>query len=175
VTLRDTAKRLMDLAEARMREAGYHGFSFRDIGADAGITSASVHHHFPTKAGLAAAIMQRHKARFAASVAPRPGETEQDVAAAYRAAFRDALHDTGGMCLGGMLGAESGGLPPLLHEEVEQFFQNCIADLASRIGGPDAHNRAFAIMALLEGGLILAQVYKDAAAFDHATAALAKA
>lgn len=170
--MRDTAKRLMDLAEARMREAGYHGFSFRDIGADAGITSASVHHHFPTKAGMAAAIMQRHKARFAASVAPRPGESEQDVVAAYRSAFRDALHGTGGMCLGGMLGGESGGLPPLLHEEVEQFFHDCIEDLASRIGGPDARDRAFAVMALLEGGLILAQVYKDASAFDRATSEL---
>jgi TetR/AcrR family transcriptional repressor of nem operon len=50
----------MDLAEARMREAGYHGFSFR-IGAEAGITSASVHHHFPTKAAMVAAIIQRQR------------------------------------------------------------------------------------------------------------------
>jgi len=170
--LRDTAKRLMDFAEARMREAGYHGFSFRDIGAEAGITSASVHHHFPTKAAMVAAIVQRHNARFAASVAPRPGETGREVIEAYRLAFRDALHSTGGMCLAGMLGAESGGLPPLLHDEVEQFFHDCIEDLARRIGGDDPRSRAFAIMALLEGGLILAQVYKDAAAFDHATADL---
>jgi AcrR family transcriptional regulator len=46
----DTAERLMDLAEAHMRNGGYAGFSFRDLAAELGIKSASVHHHFPTKA-----------------------------------------------------------------------------------------------------------------------------
>jgi TetR/AcrR family transcriptional repressor of nem operon len=30
-----------------MRHAGYGGFSFRDLAAEIGIKSASVHHHFP--------------------------------------------------------------------------------------------------------------------------------
>src|SRR6478752_8675700 len=38
----------MDLAESHMRVAGYAGFSFRDLAAEIGIKSASVHHHFPT-------------------------------------------------------------------------------------------------------------------------------
>ena len=46
----ETAERLMDLAEAHIRNAGYGGFSFRDLAAEIGIKSASVHHHFPTKA-----------------------------------------------------------------------------------------------------------------------------
>jgi TetR/AcrR family transcriptional repressor of nem operon len=53
--MNETAERLMDLAEARIRQAGYRGFSFRDLAAEIGIKSASVHHHFPTKAGMAAA------------------------------------------------------------------------------------------------------------------------
>ena len=56
-----TAERLMDLAEARIREAGYGGFSFRDLAAEIGIKSASVHHHFPTKAGMAAAVVRRYR------------------------------------------------------------------------------------------------------------------
>jgi len=46
----ETAQRLMDLAEAHIRHAGYRGFSFRDLAAELGIKSASVHHHFPSKA-----------------------------------------------------------------------------------------------------------------------------
>jgi hypothetical protein len=33
-----TAKRLMDLAEAHIRDAGYTGFSFRNLAADASTT-----------------------------------------------------------------------------------------------------------------------------------------
>ena len=54
--MNETAERLMDLAEARIREAGYRGFSFRDLAAEIGIKSASVHHHFPTKAGMAGCV-----------------------------------------------------------------------------------------------------------------------
>ena len=37
--MNETAERLMDLAEARIREAGYRGFSFRDLAAEIGIKS----------------------------------------------------------------------------------------------------------------------------------------
>ena len=50
----NTVEAIMDAAERRIRELGYNGFSFRDIAADVGIKSASVHHHFPTKPALAA-------------------------------------------------------------------------------------------------------------------------
>jgi TetR/AcrR family transcriptional regulator, transcriptional repressor for nem operon len=168
----DTARKLMDLAEERMRVAGYHGFSFRELATKAGITSASVHHHFPTKAGMVVAIMQRFMDRFAGLVTPTPGETVEDVILSYRTAFRSGLCDDGGMCLFGMLGAESGGLPPEVAGKIEQFFHDAIADLTRRIGGPDAEMRAFAILATLEGGLILARAYRSAEAFDRATADL---
>src|ERR1700721_1374918 len=54
----------MDLAEAHIRSAGYGGFSFRALAAEIGIKSASVHHHFPTKATMAAAVAQRYADRF---------------------------------------------------------------------------------------------------------------
>jgi AcrR family transcriptional regulator len=50
----ETAEKLMDLAESHIRRAGYGGFSFRDLAAEIGIKSASVHHYFPTKATMAA-------------------------------------------------------------------------------------------------------------------------
>lgn len=73
--MNETAQRLMDLAEAHIRHAGYRGFSFRDLAAELGIKSASVHHHFPTKASLAAAVVRRYGDRFLATVASRPNET----------------------------------------------------------------------------------------------------
>ncbi len=170
--MNETAQKLMDLAEAHIRHAGYRGFSFRDLAAELGIKSASVHHHFPTKASLAAAVVQRYEDRFLATVASRPNETEDDAISAYRSAFRKALERDGRMCLCGVLGAEAGVLTPEVVEEIQSFFRRCIDDLTQRIGGPEAEARAFHVMATLEGGMMLARAYRDIGAFDQAVASL---
>jgi TetR/AcrR family transcriptional regulator, transcriptional repressor for nem operon len=169
----ETAERLMDLAEGHIRNAGYGGFSFRGLAAEIGIKSASVHHHFSTKATMAAAVVRRYGDRFFAAVPRRPNERPEDAISAYRSAFREALGRDGRMCLGGVLGAEAGVLPAQVAEEILSFFRRCIDDLSQRIGGPDAEARAFHIMATLEGGMMLARVYRDIEAFDQAAAGLA--
>jgi TetR/AcrR family transcriptional repressor of nem operon len=169
----ETAERLMDLAEEKMREAGYHGFSFRELAAKIGIKSASVHHHFPTKADMAAAVARRYLERFLEAVAPRLGESGDEAIAVYRSAFRRSIEQDGGMCLSGMLGAEAGGLPVEVSEEIENFFRKAVEDLTQRLGG--AQDRAFAVLATLEGALILARAYGDVGAFDHAAASLTSA
>jgi len=168
----ETAERLMDLAEAHIRSAGYGGFSFRDLAAEIGIKSASVHHHFPTKATMTAAVARRYANRFFAVVARRPSETADDAISAYRSNFKAALDRDGLMCLFGVLGAEAGGLPPQIANEVLSFFRRCVEDLSQRIGGPDAEARAFQVIATLEGGMMLARAYQDAEAFEQAVAGL---
>jgi TetR/AcrR family transcriptional repressor of nem operon len=165
----------MDLAEAHIRDRGYTGFSFRNLAAEVGIKSASVHHHFPTKAKMAAAVARRYGDRFLASVAPRPNENAADAISAYRSAFRAALDRDGRMCLCGVLGAEAGVLSPEVTTEVRSFFRRCIEDLGRRIGGPNALVRAFHIIATLEGGMMLARTYGDIDVFDQAASSLAQA
>jgi len=167
-----TAERLMDLAEDHIRNAGYGGFSFRDLAAEIGIKSASVHHRFPTKATMATAVVRRYGDRFLASVARRLNETADDAIRAYRAAFREGLERDGRMCLCGVLGAEVGVLSADVAREILSFFRRCIDDLSQRIGGPDAEARAFQIMATLEGAVMLARVYREIKAFDQAAAGL---
>ncbi len=165
----------MDLAEAHIRHAGYRGFSFRDLAAGLGIKSASVHHHFPTKATLATAVVRRYADRFLATVASQPNETGDDAISAYRSAFRKALKRDGRMCLCGVLGAEAGVLPPEVVQEIQSFFRRCIDDLAGQIGSPEGEARAFQVMATLEGGTMLARALRDIAAFDQAIASLSAA
>ena len=55
----DVKTAIMDAAERRMQLGGFGGFSFREIAADVGIKSSSVHYHFPTKEDLAAAVIRR--------------------------------------------------------------------------------------------------------------------
>jgi TetR/AcrR family transcriptional repressor of nem operon len=154
----------MDLAEDHIRNAGYGGFSFRDLAAEIGIKSASVHHHFPTKATMAAAVARRYGDRFLASVARRLNETADDAIRAYRAAFREGLQRDGRMCLC--------GVPPWRRRPTTRRPRRCIDDLSQRFGGPDAEARAFQIMATLEGAVMLARVYRDIEAFDQAAAGL---
>lgn len=166
------AEEIMDAAERRIREAGYNGFSFRDLAADVGIKSASVHHHFPTKAALAAAVARRYADRFLDAMAERAGGGLVD---AWRAAFRRALHEDGRMCLCGVLGAEVGALPPEVAAEARRFFERGVEGLARAHGGtPDAARDAgLRVLATLEGAMLLARTLGDPAAFDRATAALA--
>src|SRR3984893_1384799 len=155
--MNETAERLMDLAEARIREAGYRGFSFRDLAAEIGIKSASVHHHFPTKAGMAAAVARRYGDRFFELVARRGDESGDEVIAIYRSTFRSAIERDGRMCLNGVLGAEAGGLPPEIVQEIEMFFRRCIDDLSSRIGGADAVAAGAPLARALVGWLVLSR------------------
>ena len=101
-----------------------------DLAAEIGIKSASVHHHFPTKATMAAAVARRYADRFFAAVARRASETADDAIAAYRSTFKAVVDRDGLMCLFGVLGAEAGGLSPEIASEVRSFFRRCIEDLS---------------------------------------------
>lgn len=165
------AQEIMDAAERRIREAGYDGFSFRDLAADVGIKSASVHHHFPTKAALAAAVARRYTDRFLDAVVQQAGDGP---VGAWRAAFRRALREDGRMCLCGVLGAQVGALPPEVAAEARRFFERGAESLARAHGGtPEAARDAgLRVLATLEGAMLLARTLGDPAAFDRATAAL---
>lgn len=56
----DTKTNLLNAAENAARRRGFDGFSYADLAADVGITKASIHHHFASKATLAVALMKRY-------------------------------------------------------------------------------------------------------------------
>lgn len=170
--MKDTADRLMDLAEAHISDSGYNGYSFRDLAAEAGIKSSSVHHHFPTKAALTVAVMHRYTDNVLAAVAKATAEGA-DVVSAYLSVFRNVLQTTGRMCMGGALGAETGGLPPEVAQASRDFFKRVTDDIAERLTGSDRSARALQIFATLEGAMILARALGDTDVFDQATASLA--
>lgn len=166
------ASEIMDAAERRIREAGYNGFSFRDLAVDVGVKSASVHHHFPTKAALASAVARRYAEQFLGAVEHEPDDR---LVAAWRAAFRRALREDGRMCLCGVLGAEVGALPPEVAAEARLFFERGALALARAHGeaGPASQDAGLRTLATLEGAMLLARALNDPDAFDRATSGLA--
>ncbi|MBY5931487.1 TetR/AcrR family transcriptional regulator [Tateyamaria omphalii] len=157
---------IMDVAERMIRTHGYNGFSFREIAAEVGVKSASVHYHFATKADLAAAVARRFRERFEAELAER-STADSNPLSDWRDLFRGALADDGLMCLCGILAVGGNDLPLEVAQEARQFMLDGI-DAISNLDGFSAEDGA-RIMAQLEGAMLLARSLGDPTVFDKAT------
>ena len=169
----DTRTQLLDCAEAQIRQRGYHAVSFRELADALGIKSASVHYYFPQKEDLGLALVERYRERFFSALNDAdPGAAHwQSRIAAFRATYRAAFTADDRICLCGMLGAESGGLPPRLAQAVGDFFQANIQWLTPTMDPdlpPERQTmRATAIVSALQGAMMLAVATGDLALFDR--------
>lgn len=162
------AEEILDAAENRIRSAGYDGFSFRDIAADVGVKSASVHYHFPTKEALATAVAQRYRARFLDAVEAEV-RNGMPIVMAWRAVFRHSLREDGRVCLCGVLGVVSHDLAPAVVTEVKAFFEAGMAQMqANGVSVAEAER----VLSLLEGAMLASVVLGDHDLFDRVTANL---
>ncbi len=169
----DTRSQLLDTAEAEMRLRGYHAVSFRDLADALGIKSASVHYHFRQKEDLGLALVERYSQRFfealKQTVAAPDGWSERVLA--MQSTYRAALGGADRICLCGMLGAESGGLPDRLAKAVSGFFQANVDWLvAANEDGNSADQRrsgATAMVSMLQGAMMMAVATGDTGTFDR--------
>src|ERR1700760_3080665 len=121
----DTGERILDIAERLAQTRGFNSFSYADIAAELGITKASLHYHFQTKADLGNALIGRYAARFAAAL----DRIEQDIpdAPARLQAYADlyaGVLEGKRMCLCGILAAEYQTLPESMRGAVIEFFDD---------------------------------------------------
>lgn len=172
----DTRTQLLDAAEHSMRKRGYHAVSFRDLAAELGIKSASVHYHFRAKEDLGVALVQRYAEHVMAALEDkaRGADTPAARIAAFREVYRDALVAADEICLCGMLGAEALGLPEPVAKEVKAFFEANVEWLvnAQDTGTPDTErrSRALKIVATLQGAMMLASSLGEISVFDDVAA-----
>src|SRR5450631_938148 len=119
----DTRTRVLDVAERLVQVRGFNGFSYADVAAELQITKASLHHHFPSKAGLGEALIARYAERFADALAAidADGAAAPAKLDAYAGLYTDVLRD-GRMCLCGMLAAEYETLPIPIRGAVVAFL-----------------------------------------------------
>ncbi len=164
--------RILDAAEARARAGGYHGFSFRDLAQDVGIKSASVHYHFPTKADLAAALARRYTSRAQDRLGDPADLSPEEAVARVTALFRDALLKDDKMCLCGLFGAERDTLPPEVAVATGGFFRLILEYLATAFGRDWIGPPPAAILAQLEGALIVARTLREPALFETGIGAI---
>src|SRR3954453_19036588 len=185
-----TTTRILDVAERLLQVRGYNGFSYGDVATELGITRAALHYHFPGKAELGQALINRYAERFAAALqeldrtAPDAGTKLRG----YVALCTDVL-SADRMCLCGMLAAEHRPLPDPLQQAVCDFFsandvwlrkvieEGCADGSLRCPGTPQAS--ASMVLGTLEGGMLIARLDGDvtrfAATADQLLAGLAPA
>jgi len=178
-----TAARILDIAERLVQVRGFNGFSYADIAAELKISKASLHYHYPSKAKLGEALIQRYAARFAEALnaIDELGGTAPAKLEAYARIYADVLRDRR-MCLCGMLAADYDTLPQPMRELIIRFFDENEAWLKGVLeqGQQDGQlhtagsmsDAAQAILSGLEGALLVARPYGDLARFQAAAARL---
>lgn len=166
--MKDVKTQIMDAAERRMQRGGFGGFSFREIAADVGIKSSSVHYHFPTKESLAAAVIKRWATDTSEQIDTQL-KKDRDPIRVWTNAFRGTAVSRGRMCPCTVLGAASQDLPAEVATEVKAFFKMCLDKL---IAAGLAPSNAAEVLSTLTGALVVANALGDRAAYDRATADL---
>lgn len=174
----DTIDRLMDTAEAAIRQRGYHAVSFRDLADDLGIKSASVHYYFRQKEDLALALIKRYEKRFFAGLDEQATAvtTPRERLGLFCDAYRSALTGDGRTCLCGMLSAESPGLPPSVAAAAGAFLQRNLdwvaAALPAEMRDAERRGRAAVFVTSLQGAMLLAKSLGESQVFEDAAARL---
>src|SRR5687768_16413337 len=103
----DTPTRILDAAERLVQERGFNAFSYADIAAELGLTTATLHYHFASKAELGRALINRYAERFGQALSRIEAATP-DAGARLRsyADLYAGVLSAKRMCLCGMLAAE---------------------------------------------------------------------
>ena len=162
-------------AATRIAQAhGYGGLNVRALADQVGIKAASLYHHFPSKADLAAAVARRYWEDSAATLEALAAATPDPLAClrAYPQTFRKSLENDNRMCLSSFMAAEYDDLPDNVQAEVRAFADVNVAWLARMLvagGGvveADADARARAIFAAVAGAQLMARGRADIALFD---------
>jgi TetR/AcrR family transcriptional regulator, transcriptional repressor for nem operon len=180
----DTKTALLDCAEAAVRARGFDGFSYADLAEFVGIRKASIHHHFPAKADLALALIERYSLRFfdALDGIAVSSKTGGDRLRAYVAACRQALDGGSKLCLCVAFCTGRDGLSMPVLAKLDAFHVTVDAWLAETfaLGAEDgtiaavidAESEAHACLAQMEGAQLIARAAKDVGRFDLAVTGL---
>ena len=172
-----TKDRIVETATRLAQTLGFNAFSYADIAEAVGIRKASIHHHFPAKADLAAAMVAAYRAGFSTELARIDSATPRSVERLrlYTAAYRASLLDER-MCLCGMLASDASTLPEATKLQVSAFFGENVAWLARTLDdGRRAGELAFAgaatdrakvLLSAMQGALLVARAMGDQPFFD---------
>ncbi len=175
---KDTKSLIMDLAEKAMIEGGFNAFSFRELAAQIGIKSASVHYHFPTKGDLTVSVLRRYKDNFASELpcVKTSEASRSQLLNGFIDGFKTKVVDNHNMSICTMLTTDVRQLPDEVREELADFYRIKLSWLTSvfalEADEKQAHIKACQMLASLHGASILVQATGDVEKYEDAVSYL---
>lgn len=174
----DSRERLVETMSELMWERGYADTSPREVRQRSGVGQGSMYHHFPSKRDLALAALERNVADLmpASSELDGPGSPLARIEA-YLMRPRDALK---GCKVGRMTQDPQVREDPALLAPVARAFAQVHGRWAKALSDAvaagelrddiDPERLAYTLMAVLQGGYVLAIAQQDQGPFDEARA-----
>ena len=177
------ATAILDVSEQLAQTRGYNGFSYADVATELGVTKASLHYHFPSKAHLGAALIERYQRTFGTALETIDGHSDDPAEKLRRYVdLYDSVLRSDRMCLCGMLAAEYATLPTSMQERLTSFFDANERWLAAvLLSGVQRRSFAFTeppnararvLLGALEGAMLVARSYGDPHRFRAAAQCL---
>lgn len=173
-----TSEKILDTAQSLIVAGGYNGFSYADISAAIGIRKASIHHHFPTKAELVSALVDRYRQQAEVGLNslreqfPSPAEQLQSYVNFWQACIRDASLP---FCVCAMLACEMQMLPEEVASRVRAHFNSLAQWLISVLEAGAEQNlfrlakqpeeEAQMLMASVHGAMLSARAFGNPGLF----------
>jgi TetR/AcrR family transcriptional repressor of nem operon len=171
----DIDQQILDVAESFIQSRGYNAFSYKDISAQVGVKTSSIHYYFPTKADLGKAVVKRHIESLCDDLEQLINKNlscKKKLEIFIDSIFAKTYLAERKMCLGGMLASDVLTLPEIIQDEVKKFFAQ-LEDWIIRLLTEAMHKKEFyiekkdikseslLIFSLIEGALLLARLFQD--------------
>lgn len=174
----DTATALLDAAQRMVQERGFNAFSYKNLAEEVGIRTASIHYHFPTKAGLGQALMTRYNVGLETVLdeLERSGTSACERLRGFIEIYRDTAC-RGAICLCGSMASDLGTLPDELQEDIQRYLDCSEAWVRTQIEAGQRMREldpisppaelAVSLIAGLQGALVLARARGGTSALDQ--------
>ena len=165
---KDTAGRLLDTAQQLVQSRGFNAFSYKDLAQAIGIRTASIHYHFPSKAHLGTALLERYLADLEVTLAQleAAGGTYTARLQGFIAAY-ESTEQKGAICLSGSMASDLETLPEPMRPQVQAYLDRSERWVRAQIEagaksgefGPAAlpEDIAATLLAGLQGALLIAR------------------
>ncbi|NEU95536.1 TetR/AcrR family transcriptional regulator [Bradyrhizobium uaiense] len=173
-----TSEQILDVAQSLIVAGGYNGFSYADIADAIGIRKASIHHHFPTKAELVSALVDRYRQQTELGLkslqaqSASPADQLQSYVDFWKACIGNASLP---FCVCAMLAGEMPMLPDEVASRVRGHFHHLAEWLTSVLqAGAKQHlfrldkrpeQEAQMLMASVHGAMLSARAFDDPGLF----------
>ena len=174
-----TADRILDTTQSLIQNSGYSAISFSDIADIVGIKKPSIIHHFPSKAALGQAVVQRYHKKIKSNLdqLAQSSDDKLKTITDYISLYQDAYETDDKVCLCGALSGEFVALPASIQQEITSFFQYHInwLDIQLQQGRQgklfhfqqSTHDMAIFIVDYLQGAIIVKRAAKKNQSFEQ--------